>query len=382
MTVVAAGLAAIETVFLVAVTRQDVVLTAAYPVVGAAFVVIGAFAWVRRPANQIGLLLCITGLLILAATLGEIDGPSALTDTGVLLTETPIAAVLHVVLAFPSGRVRTRREMQLVTALYALVLVRQAPLVLPGPALEPLRTTCSYLGAAVILIAAAWLVRRIRRDSVPGAERQVLSAVYGYGIALLLFFPFSARVLQPLLGFDASTLGAVQIAGLAVLPVVFAAGVLSGGFAWTHDLDELSSWLGAQGQDDVALRDVLARVLGDPSLQVVFTPDNPADILKSVKRGLYAVNFGGGQVDITTGKFVFSASEAYLIEDGVVTAPVKGATLIGNGPESLKHVSRVGNDLALDEGIGTCGKAGQSVPVGVGMPTIKLDRMTVGGTGR
>ena len=110
--------------------------------------------------------------------------------------------------------------------------------------------------------------------------------------------------------------------------------------------------------------------------------DDPGDILRSVKRGLYAVNFGGGQVDITTGKFVFSASEAYLIEDGRVTAPVKGATLIGNGPESLKHVSMVGNDLALDEGIGTCGKAGQSVPVGVGMPTIKLDRMTVGGTGR
>jgi len=110
--------------------------------------------------------------------------------------------------------------------------------------------------------------------------------------------------------------------------------------------------------------------------------DEPGDIIKSVKRGLYAVNFGGGQVDITNGKFVFSASEAYLIEDGVVTAPVKGATLIGNGPEALKYVSMVGNDLALDEGIGTCGKAGQSVPVGVGMPTVKLDRMTVGGTGR
>jgi TldD protein len=110
--------------------------------------------------------------------------------------------------------------------------------------------------------------------------------------------------------------------------------------------------------------------------------DDPGDILKSVKRGLYAVNFGGGQVDITNGKFVFSASEAYLIEDGVITAPVKGATLIGNGPEALKYVSMVGNDLALDEGIGTCGKAGQSVPVGVGMPTIKLDKMTVGGTER
>ncbi len=110
--------------------------------------------------------------------------------------------------------------------------------------------------------------------------------------------------------------------------------------------------------------------------------DVPEDILKSVKRGLYAVNFSGGSVDITNGKFVFSASEAYLIEDGKVTRPVRGATLIGNGPEALKHVSMVGNDLALDEGIGTCGKAGQSVPVGVGMPTIKLDRMTVGGTGR
>ena len=110
--------------------------------------------------------------------------------------------------------------------------------------------------------------------------------------------------------------------------------------------------------------------------------DMPEDIIKSVKRGLYAVNFGGGSVDITNGKFVFSASEAYLIEDGIVTRPVKGATLIGNGPEALKYVSMVGNDLALDEGIGTCGKAGQSVPVGVGMPTVKLDRMTVGGTGQ
>ncbi len=110
--------------------------------------------------------------------------------------------------------------------------------------------------------------------------------------------------------------------------------------------------------------------------------DEPEDIVRSVKRGLYAVNFGGGQVDITNGKFVFSASEAYLIEDGRITAPVKDATLIGNGPEALKYVSMVGHDLKLDEGIGTCGKAGQSVPVGVGMPTIKLDRMTVGGTGR
>jgi len=108
--------------------------------------------------------------------------------------------------------------------------------------------------------------------------------------------------------------------------------------------------------------------------------DDPADILRSVERGLYAVAFGGGQVDITSGKFVFSASEAYLIENGQVTAPVKGATLIGNGPDALTRVSRVGHDLKLDEGVGTCGKEGQSVPVGVGLPTIRIDGMTVGGT--
>ena len=107
---------------------------------------------------------------------------------------------------------------------------------------------------------------------------------------------------------------------------------------------------------------------------------DPADIIRSVKKGLYAVSFGGGQVDITNGKFVFSASEAYLIEDGKVTKPVKGATLIGNGPDILKRVSMVGHDLQLDSGVGTCGKEGQSVPVGVGLPTIRIDEITVGGT--
>jgi TldD protein len=109
--------------------------------------------------------------------------------------------------------------------------------------------------------------------------------------------------------------------------------------------------------------------------------DNPEDIIKSVKKGLYAKNFAGGQVDITSGKFVFSASEAYLIENGKITRPVKGATLIGNGPDVLTKVSMVGNDLQLDSGVGTCGKDGQSVPVGVGQPTIKIDGITVGGTG-
>ena len=109
-------------------------------------------------------------------------------------------------------------------------------------------------------------------------------------------------------------------------------------------------------------------------------PHDPEEILRSVRKGLYAKNFGGGQVDITSGKFVFSASEAYLIEDGRITRPVKGATLIGNGPDVLTRVSMVGNDLQLDTGVGTCGKDGQSVPVGVGQPTLKVDGLTVGGT--
>ena len=108
---------------------------------------------------------------------------------------------------------------------------------------------------------------------------------------------------------------------------------------------------------------------------------DPQEIIASVKKGLYAANFGGGQVDITSGKFVFSAAEAYLIENGRITSPVKGATLIGNGPDVLQRVSMIGNDMALDPGVGTCGKEGQSVPVGVGQPTLKIEGLTVGGTG-
>tara|TARA_A100001035_G_scaffold195044_1_gene156084 strand:- start:218 stop:565 length:348 start_codon:yes stop_codon:yes gene_type:complete len=105
-----------------------------------------------------------------------------------------------------------------------------------------------------------------------------------------------------------------------------------------------------------------------------------SEIISSVDKGIFAVNFSGGQVDITNGQFVFSASEAYIIERGKVTTPIKGMTLIGNGPEILKKVSMVGNDLKLDDGVGTCGKDGQSVPVGVGQPSLKIDEITVGGT--
>ena len=107
---------------------------------------------------------------------------------------------------------------------------------------------------------------------------------------------------------------------------------------------------------------------------------DPQEIVASLDRGLYAVNFGGGQVDITSGKFVFSASEAYWVEHGKIQYPVKGATIIGNGPEALTRVTMIGDDLALDSGVGTCGKEGQSVPVGVGQPTLRIESLTVGGT--
>ena len=106
---------------------------------------------------------------------------------------------------------------------------------------------------------------------------------------------------------------------------------------------------------------------------------DPEEIIQSIDKGLYAVNFGGGQVDITSGKFVFTASEAYMVEKGKITMPVKGATLIGNGPDVLNRVSMLGNDMKLDSGVGSCGKEGQSVPVGVGQPTMRIDGLTVGG---
>jgi TldD protein len=108
---------------------------------------------------------------------------------------------------------------------------------------------------------------------------------------------------------------------------------------------------------------------------------DPQEIIASVKNGVYAVHFGGGQVDITSGKYVFECNEAYRIDNGKIGAPIKGAMLIGNGPTDLHRISMIGNDLALDDGIGTCGKNGQGVPVGVGQPTLRMDRITVGGTG-
>ena len=271
LAVAAAGLAFVEAVLAALSATEHAALIAAYPLVGAGFVLVGASAWGRRPSNRTGALLCVTGLLILGAALVEAGAPPPLATVGALLGETPIAATLHVVLAFPAGRVPSRFDRRLVVTLYGIVILRQLPVALPGPDLEGLRLTCSLLGAAVLLVAVARLWLRVRAAGPGTRERRVLTAVYGYGMALLLFFPFSARVLRPLLDFDAVTLSAIQTAGFAVLPFVFAAGVLHGGFARTGELDELASWLGSRAQDETSLRDVLAQVLGDPSLDVLFS---------------------------------------------------------------------------------------------------------------
>jgi TldD protein len=146
--------------------------------------------------------------------------------------------------------------------------------------------------------------------------------------------------------------------------------------------DRLNAGLMKTGQTGNGRRESFAHLPMPRMTNTIMLAGNhdPAEIIESVKHGLYAANFGGGQVDITSGKFVFSAAEAYMIEDGKITYPVKGATLIGNGPDALTRVSMVGNDLALDAGVGTCGKDGQSVPVGVGQPTLRIDGLTVGGT--
>jgi TldD protein len=146
--------------------------------------------------------------------------------------------------------------------------------------------------------------------------------------------------------------------------------------------DKLSSRIMGSPQTGSGRRESYAHIPMPRMTNTFLMPgeSDPADVIRSVPKGLYCANFGGGQVDITSGNFVFSASESYLIEDGKLTRPVRNATLIGNGPESLRHVSMVGSNLELDEGMGVCGKEGQSVPVGVGMPTIKIDKMTVGGT--
>lgn len=154
-------------------------------------------------------------------------------------------------------------------------------------------------------------------------------------------------------------------------------GVLTGYMQDTLNARLMGAQSTGNGRRESYAHTVMPRMTNTYMLAGTHSPD---DMIRSVKRGLYAVNFGGGQVDITSGKYVFSATEAYLIEDGKVTAPVKGATLIGNGPETMQKVTMVGHDLALDDGVGVCGKDGQSVPVGVGQPSLLISEMTVGGT--
>ena len=271
LAVAGTALGGLEIVLATRAATEHMVLAASLPAAGVGFVLVGTLAWSRRPANRIGLLLCVTGLLVLGASWADLQLPGPLTRLGLLLGETPIPAALLVVLAFPSGRVSSRFDRGLVLALTVAVVVRQLPVALPGPPLEGLRTACSLVGAAILVVAVVRLARRVRATPPGTGERWVLSVVYGYGMALLLFLPFSARVLVPLLDLDAATLGVVQAVGLAVLPFVFTAGVLRGGFARTGELDDLAARLGSRGELDESLRDLLASTLGDPSLEVLFS---------------------------------------------------------------------------------------------------------------
>ncbi len=272
MAVAGTAVGVLEIALTLSHATEHEVLAASLPASGVGFLLVGTLAWSRRPSNRTGLLLCVTSLLILGASLVGIGLPAPLEQIGLLLGETPIPAALLVVLAFPSGRVATRFDRGLVVALTVAVVVRQLPVVvLPGWDLEWLRTACSLVGSAILVVAVVRLARRIRAAPTGTGERWVLTAVYGYGMALLLFLPFSARVLTPLLGLGATTLGAIQAAGLAVLPFVFAAGVLRGGFTRTGDLEDLAAWLGSRGQVDGSVRDLLTSTLGDPSLEVLFS---------------------------------------------------------------------------------------------------------------
>lgn len=278
-----------------------------YPLVGAAFVVVGAVAWNRRPQNGTGVLLCGVGLLIIGASAGGADLSQPIPALGILLAETPIAATLHLVLAFPTGKVLNRFDRGLVLAVYVLVLLRQVPVAVPMPDFEGFRTFCSLSATAALLVAVVRLYGRLRRRGWQVRERRVLALVYGYGMALLLFFPFSARVLQPLFGFSATTLGGIQVAAFSALPFVFLAGLLRGGFARTHQLDEFAAWLGSGTPDAESLRGALAHVLGDPSLQVRFTrgrdsvPDAGQSVTEPGRGEVKVLGLGGADTGVRLG---------------------------------------------------------------------------------
>lgn len=283
MAVTVVVVALVETRLVVAAYPDLAVLLGGYVLIGAMTVLVGLLAWDRRPGNQSGMLIVVLGLIVMLAAAGNIGDP-VVAVVGTLAGEAPVPALLHLVLAFPTGRLGRRSLRWVVAAGYAVAVVVNGVrlLFVPGPAGTPsgpladagiaatLRTVQTGLALAVFVVAAAFLVARVRSRRYVGAERRILAAVYLYGAAALLFFPLSAQLNRLFFHLDEVGLFAVQINVVASVPVVFAVAVLGGGFARTWGIEELATWLAAPEARRPSSQAALATALGDPSLQVLF----------------------------------------------------------------------------------------------------------------
>jgi signal transduction histidine kinase len=264
-----------------------------YALIGLAYVAVGAVVWRRRPSNRVGMLLCVIGVLIMVASLDNVNS-SVLEPVCSIVGSAPIPAVMHLMLAYPSGRLRAWVARLLVVANYVVTIGLQIPAVLyspppegfsglrmtPRPDVVHALATAQHDAAAALAVAAAVVVwRRLRAARAGSGERPILSVVYGYGVFALVFFPLSVEVVKPLLGLSVYGLFLSQIIVLAGIPFVFAGGILFGGIARSGALEELGVWLANTGGARLPLRDALADTLGDRSLQLVFAagPDSFVD---------------------------------------------------------------------------------------------------------
>lgn len=296
------ALTAILVVSLVDPPTNPAALLVVFALIGWANVLVGALAWDRRPANRSGLLLCVAGLLTLAAAMSNV-ADTRLSFIGGCLAEAPIAAILHQVMAFPSGRLRGRRDVALVVGGYLAGVGLQIPRVTfsSDPVYFVARPDIvgasslvqSLFGVTVLVLAGVVLVGRLRSRRRTVAERRSLAFVYGYGIGLILFFPFSTNVLRPLFSWTPLQLFGVQLAVVAAMPFVVASGILRGGFARTTEIEELGAWLGATDASRTSLRDALAEALGDPSVDLVFPTSDTSGSLRLVDAGGHAATSPG-----------------------------------------------------------------------------------------
>ena len=307
--VTAAVLAGVEIVLLVEGPVGPVWALVLYAVVGLEFVVVGLYAWGRRPGNRTGALLWLGGLALLVAALLN-TGSSALVAVGLVFEAAPIAVLVHILLAFPSGRLTGRPARALVAAVYVIAIGLQAPRYLfsggagvlaiahePGVAHLGVVVQVSA-GAAVLIITAVLLALRLR--AAAGAQRLVLALVYGYGICAVLLLEAAANVLPPLFGFAPLTVFVLQLSAAAGVPIVFALGAVGGEFTPTRELEELGVWLGADSTGRPDLREALANMLGDPSLELLFWLSDSGCYVDSngARRELRTVGSGRAAVEV------------------------------------------------------------------------------------